>query len=275
MNEIWQALAREAGTSAEHFAIGVTALGKANYAQQAYYSQAFFALTTGIERAAKLTMVVDYSLEHRGAFPSFQMIKDYGHNLKVLLDKADEIAERRGFSDAEDRLPRTSIHNGIVMVLSDFANNLTRYYNLDLITGNPRAIKRVDSVRAWYEQIVIPVLAAHYPQNAKQRHEHNARLIAQMLGSDAKVLYHSETGNLLDSVYEASMQTAITDFAKPYVRMYVMQIARFFSRLLSELSNAARRCQLEAIPELSEFFAIFNNSDEYFRQRKSWSIYQH
>ena len=95
-----------------------------------------------------------------------------------------------------------------------------------------------------------------------------------MLGSDVKILYHAENGQLMDSAYEASMQTAVTDFAKPYVRMYVMQIARFFSSLFSELGNTVHRYQLEDIPELSEFFAIFNNRDEYFRQRKSWSIYQ-
>lgn len=274
MNELWQALNREAGISAEHLAIGVTALGKANYAQQAYYSQAFFALTIGFERSAKLAMVVDHSLEHNGVFPSYQMIREYGHNVKDLLGKVDEIAARRGLSAAEDRLPRTSIHDGITNVLSDFASNMTRYYNLDFITRDPRVTKHSDPIRAWYEQVIIPVLAAHYPKNVKERHQYNARLISQMLGSTAKVLYHSETGDLLDSVYEASMQTAITDYAKPYVRMYVMQIARFFSGLFSELGNAAHRCQLEVIPELSEFFAIFNNSDKYFRQRKSWSIYQ-
>ena len=274
MNEIWQALAREAGVSAEHLAIGITALGKANYAQQAYYGQAFFALTTGIERAAKLAMAIDHALEHCGTFPSYQMIRGYSHNLKDLLEAADEIAERRGLSIG-DRLPHTPIHTDIIEVLSDFAGNVTRYYNLDLITGNPRVTRHVDPIRAWYERVIVPVLAAHYTQSANQRHGENAKLIAQILGSDAKTLYHSETGNLLDSVYEASMQTAITDFAKPFVRMHVMQIARFLGRLLSELANAAHRCQLEAIPELSEFFAIFNNSDEYFRQRKSWSIYTH
>lgn len=272
MNQIWQALAREAGISAEHLAIGVTALGKANYAQQAYYGQAFFALTTGIERAAKLAMVVDYALEYSGKFPSHQMIRGYNHNLKDLLEVADEIAERHGLSIGA-RLPRTPIHTDIVDVLSDFAGNVTRYYNLDLITGHPRVTKHVDPIRVWYEKVIVPVLAIHYPQSAKQRHEKNAQLIVQILGPNAKILYHSENGNLLDSVNEASIQTAITDFTKPFVRMYVMQIARFLGRLLSELANAAHRCQLEMIPELSEFFAIFNNSDEYFRQRKSWSIY--
>lgn len=274
MNQIWQALAREAGLSAEHLAIGVTVLGKANYAQHAYYGQAFFDLTIGLERAAKLALVVDHSLEHNGTFPSYQTIRDYGHKLKRLLGKADEIAERRGLTAPKDRLPRTHIHTGIVEVLSDFASNVTRYYNLDLVTRDPRTSKHGDPVRAWYEQVIIPVLETHYPQSKKETHQHNARLITQMLGSNVRVLYHSETGGLLDSVYEASMQTAITNFAKPYVRMYVMQIARFFYNLFSELGNVAHRCQLETIPELSEFFAIFNNSDEYFRQRKSWSIYQ-
>ena len=53
----WLALAREAGLAAEHIGIGATALGRANYAQEAYYAQAFFALSVGFERAAKLEII--------------------------------------------------------------------------------------------------------------------------------------------------------------------------------------------------------------------------
>lgn len=274
MNETWQALAREAGLAAEHLAIGASALGKANYAQHAYYGQAFFALTIGLERAAKLVLVVDHALEHNGIFPPHSVLRAYGHNLKELLEQADEIAKRRGLSTAEDRLPRTAIHDGIVEVLSDFANNITRYYNLDLVTGAPRTAKQGNPVRAWFELVIIPVLAAHYRPRHKERHQRNARLIAQLLDAHTMVLHHAETGNVLDSVYEASMQTGITDFAKPYTRMYVMQIARFLARLLSELGYVAYRSQLDTVPHLSEIFAIFNNSDTYFRQRKTWSIYR-
>lgn len=273
MNETWQALAREAGLAAEHLAIGTSALGKANYAQHAYYGQAFFALTIGLERAAKLALVVDHALEHNGIFPPHDVLRAYGHNLKELLEQADEIAKRRGLSAAEDRLPRTAIHAGIVKVLSDFASNITRYYNLDLVTGDPRTTKQDDPVRAWFELVILPVLAAHYRPRQREMHQRNARLIAQLLGAHTRVLHHTETSDVLDSVYEASMQTGITDFAKPYTRMYVMQIARFLARFLSELGYEAYRCQLETVPHLSEFFAIFNNSDSYFRQRKTWSIY--
>ncbi len=274
MNETWQALSREAALAAEHLAIGVTALGRANYAEHAYYGQAFFALTIGFERATKLTMVIDHALENNGIFPPHDVLRAYGHNLKNLLEQADEIAKSRGLSAAEDRLPRTVIHTGIVKVLSDFASNITRYYNLDLVTRDPRATKRDDPIHDWFEMVILPVIDTHYHPRQKEEHQYNAQLIAKLYGDHARVLYHTEAGELLDSVYEASMQTAITNSARPYVRMYVMQIARFLGNLLSDLGYAAHHCQLETIPELSKFFAIFRNSDSSFRQRKSWSIYK-
>jgi len=69
MTENWIALAREAGLAAEHLAIGATALGKADFARHAHYAQAFFALSTGLERSTKLILVVDHAVENSGAFP--------------------------------------------------------------------------------------------------------------------------------------------------------------------------------------------------------------
>jgi len=274
MNAKRQALAREAALAAEHLAIGVSALGKANYAQHAYYGQAFFALTVGLERSAKIALVVDHALENRGTFPPNSELRTYGHNIKGLLERVDQIAERRGLSSAEDRLPRSPIHNGIVETLSTFATNITRYYNLDFVTGAPLAAQGGEPIRAWFERVTLPILEKHYKPYYKRRHAQNARLIDQLFSNHALVLYHTETGDVLDSLYEASMQTAITNFAKRYSRMYVMQVIRFVGRLLSELGYATQSKRLEDIPYLAEFFAIFNNSDEYFKGRKTWSIYR-
>ena len=43
----WHALGREAELAGEQLALGVTALGRANHAQQGLYTQAFFALSIG------------------------------------------------------------------------------------------------------------------------------------------------------------------------------------------------------------------------------------
>jgi hypothetical protein len=274
MNKEGQALAREAGLATEHLAIGATALGKANYAQQAYYSQAFFALTTGFERATKLAFVVDYALENKGTFPEHRALRRYGHNLDKLLKQADEIAERRALTGVEDRLPRTAIHEGIVEVLSDFASNITRYYNLDFVTGDPRTVERDDPIFAWFDLVIDPILNVHYKPHHRDKHRRNAQLVSELLSGHAMVYYHSERGEVIDTALEASMRTGAVEFAGPYARMYVMQIARFLARLFLELTHAAYVSRLDTIPHLSEFFAIFNNSDIYFKQQKTWSTYR-
>ena len=177
MNNTWQALAREAGVAAEQMAIGVTALSRANYAQQAYYGQAFFALSIGFERAAKLAFIVDHVLENRGDFPPHSSLKKQGHYLHKLLEISDEIAERHGLTIENIRLPRTLIHNGIIQVLSDFASNITRYYNLDLVTMDPRVAEVSDPIRAWYDMVIAPVLEKHYDAQRQKKYQRNAEII--------------------------------------------------------------------------------------------------
>src|SRR5437763_8720749 len=100
-NPRWRALAREAASAAEHMAFGATVLGRANYAQYAYYTQAFFSLSIGFERSAKLALVVDYALDHGGAYPSSKTLKkEYGHDLKRLLTLTEDIAARRKIAEA-------------------------------------------------------------------------------------------------------------------------------------------------------------------------------
>ncbi len=272
INPTWNAIAREAALAAEHLGNGATILGKANYAHHAHYGQAFFSLSTGFERASKLVFVVDHALTNGGVFPSNDEVRNYGHNLSRLLEQADSIAERRALP-ARARLPRSIIHTGIISVLTDFANNITRYYNLDLITGNPRVAQRDDPTKAWFQQVVTPVLNKHYNTKHQERHHRNAELISAVMQPFTMVRHVAETGEPLETVFDASLQTGMTEFAGPYVRMYVMQLIRFIGLLLGELGYAAYDTEIDTIPHLSEFFAIFNNEDAYFLKRKTWSIY--
>lgn len=270
MNEIFQAIAREAGLAAEHLAIGASALGKSNYAQQSYYYQAFFALSVGFERCAKLTLLIDYTLEHNGSFPSNDIIRRYGHNIRNLLELTDLIAERRGF---KERLPRSLIHNGIIEVLNDFASNITRYYNIEFITGAPNITQRQDPIQDWFVKVITPIINIHRSPRQQKKHEYNARIVNDLLEPFALVRHHAENGNELNTPYKASLQTATINFAIPYTRMYVLQIARFIGNTLSELGYISMSQQIDTIPYLSDFFAIFNNSNAYFKERKTWSIY--
>lgn len=265
----WKALAREAGIAAEHMAIGVTALGKANYAYPAYYGQAFFALSIGLERSAKLALLVDHAIRNSGIFPSESDIRKYSHHLMKLLDGADEVSKRLGV----DRIPRTPVHVAIIQVLSDFASNVTRYYNLEVVTGAPSVATKKDPVAQWHDRIVKPLVEAHYKPHQRQKHERNARLVDSALGPHSLVHHIAESGEVLDKIYDASMKTAITEFIAPYVRLHVMQIIRSIAFLLSALGHEAQAQSMHDVPYMSEFFAIFTNDDKYLRGRKNWSIY--
>ena len=269
-SDTWIALAREASLAAEHMAIGVTALGRANYAQEAYYAQAFFALSVGFERAAKLALVVDHRVRI-GAFPLNNEVRQYGHDIKTLLECLDRIAERLG--PTEERLPHSTVHTAIIAILSDFAANVTRYYNLDFVT-NASSPAGIDPLLQWSEQVVKPILDVHYKPHRKSRDERNASLTEAIFGEYGLVRHHSEAGQPINSTYEASKATAQANFAAPYVRTYVMQIVRFVARLLSSVGYEAEKRLLEDIPSLSEVFAIFGQEDLYFRRRKCWSIYK-
>lgn len=273
MNQKWQAVAREADVASEQMAIGSTALKKASYSRPAYYGQVFFALSTGFERAAKLALMVDYALDHAGTYPDQKTVRDYLHDLRKLLDECDKIAERRGFSHPNQRLPRTAIHDGIISVLSTFATNVTRYYNVDVIAEDPKVGGKVEPIRAWFESVTVPVLDKHYTDRQRKKHQRNAEFTDAMIGAHSWVLFTNEKGDLITDVREASLQASRTQFATAYTRMYVMQIARFLGMLLTDLGHIAGTAHIDTVPSMSEMFAIFNNDDEYFRSRETWSIY--
>lgn len=271
MGEKWTALAREAGLAAEHLAIGVTALGKANYAQPAYYGQAFFALSTGFERSAKLILAVDYAVQNGGKFPATLEIERHKHNLVRLLSEADRVGERLG---THERLPDTAIHRGIIAVLSEFATNITRYYNIEVLTDSPRINGRKDPIQRWHDDVIVPVLAQYYEPHYRERDEQHARAMDALFGPISMVVHTSEDKRSLTSLYDSSLQGAKTEFATPYVRLYVMQIVRFIAEVAGELGRMAQSRRIEDVPVLSEFFATFCCSDRQLKSRKRWSIYR-
>ncbi len=286
MNDVFHAVARESQIAAEQMAIGATALSKANYAHSGYYSQAFFALTTGFERASKLAILIDDAIDHDGTFTiSAKELRTYGHDLRKLLNKTDEIAERKhlrreaiglppNLIQNADRLPRSNIHDSIIAVLSDFANNLTRYYNLGVAIGHGGAERRDDPVASWWKLVVLPVLAAHYRDSQRRSDEREADLIQRLFEEGGvRVTFFAETGETLDSGYAASLRAAETKVAARWTRMYVLQIARFLGTLLIELGREGRFLETPIVPNLAETFGIFYNDDAFFRSRKTWSIY--
>ena len=108
---VFRALLRESALIAEHLGIGATALGKASFGDAAaYYAQAFFALSVGIERGAKLALSINAALNEHGSFLAGEDLRRFGHDLDRLLHAVEEVAKERELSDTtgavEDATPK-------------------------------------------------------------------------------------------------------------------------------------------------------------------------
>ena len=66
-----------------------------------------------------------------------------------------------------------------------------------------------------------------------------------------------------------------TRIVQKYGRLYVMQLIRWLSMIIWELSHkGAYELRIEALLGLDEPFRIFCNEDRYLIGRKTWSIYR-
>lgn len=268
MNPTFRALAAEAELAAEHLGIGATALSKANYAQQAYYDEAFFALSIGLERSAKLCILLDHCARSGGAFPDEETIRQHGHKLDQLLIAVDAIAIPIGAM----RLPRSDIQDAIVEVLTLFAGNVTRYYNFQFLSGTPKAPKGATAM--WFERVIHAVAEKHYTASRRKRAEKNAAEIEARAGGKIMVIQHDESGADVTSITQGSLATALNQATTPYVRMYVLQFARFLANVIDRLWPLAQKVRGEDIPDLGEIYALFRSDDAMFRTRKTWTTYE-
>lgn len=266
MDERWHALAREAAVAAEHLGIGATALGRANYAQSAYFGQALFALSVGIERSCKLALVSEHAVRNKGEFPHAATVRTHGHDLPRLLQLVTQIGSR--YTDV--KAPHNStIHDAVMEIVTTFANNVTRYYNLESLTRTPDA---QEPAAAWFERVTMPVLTNHASATSIRRVLSNAQIVDAILSGVSLVRFQHESGVPLTDAFSASAWTGLTELARPWERMYVLRIARHLGLVLSEISFESYQANV-MLPHYGDFFGIFNNDDRYLRSRKTWSIY--
>jgi hypothetical protein len=195
----FEALQREAGLAAQLLGSGVTILRSANHAQEGCYNQALFNLSIGLERAAKLALVLDYCVTTRGKFPPDAELRRYGHDLVWLFEAIEVIRISHEFSKVSS-FPDTEIHRAILQAFSDFAK-VSRYYNLDyLAKGSASAVQ--DPIAAWFARVGSPILTKHYSRQSKSRDKGTALAAQELMGAASFVLHKSEIGSPISSIAE-------------------------------------------------------------------------
>jgi hypothetical protein len=270
----WHALRREATLVSQLIGSGATALGRASYADGfGEYYTAFFGLSIGIERLAKLILIADYAIEHSGALPDQTVVRKFGHKLTTLAEKADQIAIKHGVALKFPK-PTDPICWAAVDCLDVFADaSKGRYANFEQI-GNPAFDPDNEPVNRWWTKVVEPILDKHYrgkPAEAGVRER--AAIINATLGSISSVLHVDEEGAMMTNVATASERTGQTSWARKYGRFYTLSVVRWLSDIFGELVYAAAYGkQIDALFGHNEFFTTYRVSDDFLLTRKLWPL---
>lgn len=262
---IFIALQREAAIGAELIAAGVTLLGKASSFKSWLYSHAFFNLTIGLERTAKLILLLDYYYENNHTFFDDNTLrKRYGHDLDKLLMDAKDVSEKLVTNESY-KFPDTQLHKKLISFLSDFAK-ITRYYNLNFLTNSE--INQHDPIKTWNTDIGRLILK-EYPLRKKNR---VPVLLIKAIEPHTRVTGTAEDHSLLNSLMGAAENSRRSEHINIYGRLLIMQIARAMAETISELTLKAYKERTVDIPVLTDFFRIYFNEDSYFLKRKTWTV---
>lgn len=270
-SEEFVALLNEAQFTKEILGIGVTQLYKANYAQKGIYYQSFICLATGLERIGKLCLILDRYIDDGGRFPEENYIRRHGHKLTGLYSSCREIAKAKGIGFGFPCVLEDSIHKSMIDILNSFAESSGRYHNINIVLKKQ---EKKDCIMRWKEEIDLALYEKRVSKRKKDKIEKNAEIAESLLGEISWVRHITETGGVLQRIGDASKETGIWEAVAPYRQLYMLQIIRFFVEVLMGLCHEARKIRKdgqEDIPYFSEVFAIFYNSDSYFKSRKTWN----
>lgn len=270
----WKALNREASLVSQIIGSGATALGRASYGKGfGEYYTAFFGLSIGIERLAKLILVADYAMENGGALPGQAVVRKYGHKLKDLISKVDQIAVKNAISVPYIG-PTHPICAAVINCLDAFSDaSKGRYANFEAI-GNPAFNLADEPVNKWWNEVVEPILDKHYRgKKVETEVKDRATIIDAIIGHATMVLFTDESGNMMTDVTTASERTGQTKWAQKYGRFYTLSVVRWLSHVFYELTHDAGYIGgIDSLFGHYEFFQTYKVDDNFLLTRKVWPL---
>lgn len=269
----WHAISRELKLVRHLLGAGATSLGQASYGDKlGEYYVAFFGMTVGLERLAKLVLVADYAISNGGTMPDEQLVRKYGHNLAKLFNAAADIETKHGLKLEFER-PTDPISAKIVDVLDVFADATRGRYANFATLGDPN-LSTEEPIARWWGDVATLILESHYEGTPSQaRTEANAEEMHGIMSAFTVVLHVNEPGEIMEDVRAASLSAGQTTIVQEYGRFYALSIVRWLSALFSELSQqACYKHQIGAFLGAEEHLQTYTVSDEFLKNRGVWPL---
>jgi hypothetical protein len=258
------AINREAELAKRVTCSGLTALRKATPARPGIYYDAFFGLSIGLERLAKLAWIIDECIRRNGAFPTDKDLRSVGHDIQTLVKKAQLIQRRQS---AYSTLPSDSVTDYIIKFLSEFADG-TRYYNIDFFVGG-KSKGMGDPIKTWHAKVGAAILALPEIRAKRQRWQAQSQQVAGLI-SPAVVFATAADGTSLATVAELSISESEASEINKRAQWKILAIVRYLCLLIADLADGAHAANLSFIPDMREHFGFFCGDDTILHRYTTW-----
>jgi hypothetical protein len=269
----WHAIRRECALARHLLGSGATALSRANYAdRKGEYYTAFFGLSVGLERLAKLILVADHAIANAGRMPEQQVVRRFGHKLADLMDAAEKVSANHALKLDHPR-PTDAISRKVVECLDAFADaGRGRYANFAAL-GDPN-LGQDDPIGKWWGEVAELILKDHYfGKPVQTRVEGRATVVDAAMSPISRVVYFGETGEVMQDVLAASIRTGQTELVQRHGRYYALTVVRWLSRVFSKISHSACYTHnVDAFFGVWEYLQTYTVDDSLLKTRKNWPL---
>jgi len=232
---------------------GLTGIRNANLHDKGRYYTAFFQLAIGIERMAKLALILDCMAQNNLCAPGQQAVRTYGHDLKTLFATVQATAQARGYT-LRSIFTLSQLSTDVLEFLSEFATGM-RYANLDaLASGNAQR----EPLHEW-NQILQGVVKSKVPAKTKRRVTQQSTAVANALQDMSLVMASDLDGKPL-SIATALSNPALLDAAAKQLIWELLSLLAPLRDFIVESGHSAERTtaaqtqSIAHIPNMSEFF---------------------
>lgn len=264
MDDIFNALLKEAQFTCEMLCSGYTQIRNANFAKKGIYFQAFTSLSTGIERIGKISILLDYANNNDG-FPDKQyMQKNIGHDIEKIYNICISLKEKYLFNFNYLQNLNDNIYKKILLTLSRFGKG-DRYSNIDLLV-NSRNYN--DPISEWYNDVDMYIVRNNIKKYKIDKIMAQANFLNNFFSDISSVYFKDENNNSINTVYDMYLKNNINNLVGPFRQLYVYHVLRYFVELLLNLEEVIREKNIISIPYFSEIFQLINCPDDFPKNRK-------
>jgi hypothetical protein len=243
----------------------------ATVTQKGRYYIGFFQLAIGIERAEKLTIILNHMVENQLNTPGSNCTRKYNHDLLMLYENSKSIALIRPISRGIC-FELKPLHRRMLNFLTAFANG-ARYANLDALASGkgPEA----EPLAEW-NAIIWEIFKEDVPEEVKTKMLQEAAARVSLMEGRAVVMVHDLEDRPL-SVGTMVLQELLFKTVSPYVLwnwvVLISPITELVSRLAAECQrlSAAMGNSDMVIPHMDEFYEFLCLDQEAVLSRESWS----